>query len=303
MNTRIILIAIAIILAILLGLSVWRGMSLNKEKTSLLSEKENLQQELQGLGEIRDALEKEVDSLQNAYFTLAEENETLQGSLANAQKELAQKSASLRNAQVKSNSEVNDLKAQIQNLLQIKTDLETSIFAIQAENDSLKLRTGVLEESLSVAKEENEALNNLNRTIQDELKKLTLANFKASAFRVEVEQKNTKVTAKSNRARKISVTFDLTEVPEEFHGVRPLYLTISDDQGTPIKVDNPIQAQAVVNGQKMDLIAVETKEINMTTSQRLSFTHNLSEKLAPGFYRAAVFTDIGLLGATSFRLR
>ncbi len=303
MKTQHIFLGVAIILALLLGFSSWRGMKLKKEKTALISEKAQLEGELKGLGEIRDDLVSEVDSLQEAYFTLAEENENLQGSLADAQKEIAQKASALRNAARKTNSEVNDLKAQIQELLAAKANLETSIVAIQTENDSLRARTGVLEKDLGIAQQENAALANLNRTIQDELERLTLANFKASAFRVEVEQKNTKVTSKGRRARRIGVTFDLTDVPEEFHGVQPIYLTISDDKGTPIKATNPIEAKVVVNGQQTDIIAVETKEVNIAASQRLSFNHSLSEKLIPGFYRAAVFSDIGLLGATSFRLR
>ena len=303
MKTQHIFLAVAIILALLLGLSSWQGMRLKKEKRELIQEKEELSGELSGLEEIRDNLATEVDSLQEAYFQLAEENENLQGSLAEAQKQVAQKSTALRNASRRSASEVNDLKAQIQELLQAKTDLENSIILVQAENDSLRTRTGILENDLSIAQQENQALANLNRTIQDELERLTLANYKASAFRVEVGQKNAKLTAKSRRARTIAVDFDLTNVPEEFQGVQPIYLTISDEKGTPIQATNPIQAEVNVNGQPMDIIAVESKEVNIAASQRLSFKHQLSEKLAPGFYRAAVFSDIGLLGATSFRLR
>ena len=303
MKTQHIFLAVAIILAILLGLSSWQGMRLKKEKKELIQEKEQLSGELSGLEEIRDNLANEVDSLQEAYFQLAEENENLQGSLADAQQEIARKSAALRNASRRSTSEVNDLKAQIQELLEAKTTLENSILVVQAENDSLRTRTGVLENDLSIAQQENQALANLNRTIQEELERLTLANFKASAFRVEVGQKNAKVTSKSRRARNIGVDFDLTDVPEEFQGVQPIYLTISDETGNPIQAANPIQAQVNVNGQPMDIIAVESKEVNIAASQRLSFKHALSEKLSPGFYRASVFSEIGLLGATSFRLR
>ena len=144
----------------------------------------------------------------------------------------------------------------------------------------------------------------MNNSIQDEVKKLTLANFKASAFRVEVEKKRgSKATAKSRKAKRIKVSFDLTNVPEEYQGVRPLYLVISDDKATPIKLDNPIKAQIQVNGQTTDIIAAESKEINVTDNQRLSFSHDLAEKLGSGYYRVALYTDIGLLGANSFRLR
>ena len=139
--------------------------------------------------------------------------------------------------------------------------------------------------------------------MEEELKKLTLSNFKASAFQVEVERKKPKVTARARAARRVLVTFDLTEVPTEYHGIRPVYMAVTDKNGNPIQTDNPIQAKVVVNDQTMDLIAVKSKNVNVTESQRLSFTHDLSPRLASGYYRVSVYTDIGLLGSSTFRLR
>ena len=161
----------------------------------------------------------------------------------------------------------------------------------------------MLEEDLGLAREENKALANLNKSIQEEVDRLTLRDFKATAFRVETEKKNNKATAKSRRARRLKVSFDLTQVPPEYQGLRPIYLVISDEQATPIKLDNPIKAQVAVNGQPTDLIAAESKEVNIAQNQRLSFTHDLAERLKSGYYRIAVYTDIGLLGASSLRLR
>ncbi|MEL6926433.1 MAG: hypothetical protein AAFO94_20485 [Bacteroidota bacterium] len=78
---------------------------------------------------------------------------------------------------------------------------------------------------------------------------------------------------------------------------------ITDEKATPIKLTNPIQAEVSVNGQTMQLQAAEAKEVNIEANQRLSFSHDLSEKLGSGYYRVVAYTDIGLLGATSFRLR
>ena len=303
MKTKHVLIAVAAVLAILLLLSGWWGMQQKSEKEALISEKSKLEEELTGLNEIRDDLLTEVDSLQEAYFSLAEENESLKGSLDKAQKEVAARKAALTNIKRSSATEVNDLKVQIQELLAVKSELEQSISVVQSQNDSLRMVANMLQEDLDLSRQENEDLNNLNQTIQEEIKQLTLANFKASAFQVEVGQKNSKLTSKSRRARNIAVNFDLANVPEKYQGVRPIYLAVTDDKGTPIKATNPIETQVTVNGSAMDLIAIEGKEVNIGESQRLSFQHDLAEKLPAGFYRAAVYTDIGLLGATSFRLR
>lgn len=160
-----------------------------------------------------------------------------------------------------------------------------------------------MEVDLGEARNENETLNRLNNAMQGEVERLTLANFKATAFNVELRQRNDKVTTRSGRARNIVVNFDLANVPEKYQGVRPVYLVITDENGNAINPTGATKATATVNGQSMDLLAQEIKEVNIEESQRLSFTHELDDKLDDGYYRVSVFTDIGLLGASNFRLR
>lgn len=296
------LLIVALILGLgALGAGGW-GLSQQKAKASLQAENETLNQELGGLNELKEDLAQQVDSLANAYQTLAGENESLQGSLADAQSALARKDAEIKASRSNRLNEVNGLKGEIQQLLAEKANLEQVIGDLQAENEALKERTGQLERDLSTARTENTALGNLNRTMQSELKRLTLANFKASGFQVEVEARKPKATASSGKARRVKVSFDLVDVPQEYQGLRPVYMVITDDKGVPIQGSN-IQAKAVVNGASMDIIAVKEKDINITATQRLSFSHELAEKLRDGFYRVSVFTDIGMLGAASFRLQ
>lgn len=307
MNARNIFAAIAVVLALLLAYTFYWGNGLQGEKTALIQKNERLNTEMDDLNNLKITLETEVDSLEVAYEALAVKNEDLQGSLSDTQRSLRKKNAAIKKIQASNKSaedEMGGLRAQIQTLLNTKSLLESNITAIQAQNDSLRARTGVLEANLETAAEENTALANLNQTIQDEVKSLTLANFKASAFRVEVEKKkSSKVTTKSKRARKINVSFDLTGVPAKFQGVRPVYLVITNDKATPVQMETPIKAQVSVNGQPTDILAAEAKEINITDNQRLTFAHELATKLKAGYYRVAVYTDIGMLGATSFRLR
>ncbi|MDP4712166.1 MAG: hypothetical protein NWR67_11260 [Saprospiraceae bacterium] len=299
---RILIVLIILLLLALLGSYYW-GNQQKTEKEQLMSENAVLTEAIGGLGNIKKELETEVDRLMAEYEALAAENESLEGSLAKAKADIAKKAAEIRNAKASSTAEVNSLRAEIQNLMAIKAELENNIQAMQVENDSLRARTGVLEQDLSLAKEDIAALNELNNAIQQEVRKLTLANFKASAFDVVVGQKNDKVTARSRRARKITVNFELMNVPNEYQGVRPLYLSITDTNGVPVNATNPYTTKVTVNGQPMDLIAVDAKEVDLIDNQRLSLSYDVDEKLQAGFYRATVYTDIGLLGAVSFKLR
>lgn len=297
------LIVIAVILALLALVAGWWGMGQKNERQALAEENATLNSTLDDLQILKQDLAEEVDSLRVAYESLAEENTALEGSLAEAESRLAQKDASLRSSRNQNASQVNSLRAEIQELLATKAELEETIYAIQEENDSLRTVTGRLEADLTEVRADNAALNKLNNTIQEELRRLTLENFKATAFQVETERRSSRATAKAGRTRRIKVTFDLTEVPSEYQGTRPIYLVITNENGVPIPSETPLQTESIVGGQRMDLIAQEAKEVNVGDNQRLSFTHELSDKLDRGFYRASVFTDVGLLGAASFRLQ
>ncbi len=306
MKTRDILIAVSVILFILLLVTGWWGFSQQKANQQLESANQTLTDEISDLEELKVELQNDVDSLEIALESLYFENDSLSNSLLEAKSRVGRKNktiSSLKRSNKSSTVEINNLKAEILALLQEKAQLESSIVGLQMENDSLRARTGLLEADLGIAKEENAALSNLNRSMQGNIEQLTLANFKASAFQVDLERKNTKVTAKGKRIKKIIVSFDLTNVPPEYQGVRPLYLVITDDKATPIKLENPIQATVSVNGQPNDILAAEAKEVNIEENQRISFSHKLSSKLAKGYYRVIVYTDIGLLGASNFRLR
>lgn len=295
------LIAIIIILLIALaGTSYWAFFK-KQENTIITNENVAYQSENKELISLRDSLVSQVESLSSNFAALSEENQSLQGSLNEAKVELASKIKSLSLYKKNSAKEANNLRAEILQLLAVKAELEESISALQEENDNLKVENTSLTTNLNEANKDNAALANLNRTMQEEVKKLTLNNFKASAFQVEVENPKSKLTVKSNKARRIVVNFDLTSIPDEYQGVRIIYMAITNDNGIPVPGSN-ISKNIVVNGQSMPLNAVSGKEVNITSNQRLSFSHNMEDKLKPGFYRVAVYTDIGMLGSANFRL-
>jgi len=294
--------AIVILALLLIGTLVW-GVGKNTKVKNLEGKNTEVEAALDEMTQLRDDLSREVDSLAGEYDLLASENVELSGQLASSKDELSNAQSALSRAKRNSASEINDLRAQIEALQGAKAGLQSSISAMQAQNDSLRIRTGVLEGNLALSTQENEALSNVNNTMQGEIKKLTYENFKATAFEISPEVKRGNATAKSSRARRIAVSFDIANVPQEFQGVRPIYTVITDDTGTPISRSDYISTTIQLNGKPQNIMPVERREENISESQRISFAHELENKLDAGYYRLAVFTDVGLLGASTFRLR
>ncbi len=309
MNKRTLTI-IAILLAILfMGALIWGFTTKNKLEANYTEKSAEADQ----LAVLRDKLMQSVDSLETAFSEASDENAELQGQLTDAQETAKRALYDMRQAQRSRENDNNvayQMRLQIEDLINVRTMLETSITELEEENQSLRESNVTLRQDLSTAKtevyeasKENENLSRMNASMEADLERMTLGAFRATAMQVDLLRKNGSATANANRARRISVSFDLTNVPEEFLGVRPIFLVLTDESATPVISENPVQTKVIVNGAEKDIIALEGRDVNVERNQRLTFTHELDDKLEEGFYRAEVYTDVGLLGSAKVQLR
>lgn len=306
---------IAIILALLFLFTLGWGISRNSAAGELQEANVEINQEVDQLQLLRDNLQSQVDSISVVYESAAADNASLKGELGEAQK-LAQAALyDMRKAQ-KSRKNDNDvayqMRLQIEDLINARANLERNLLALEEENGTLRKDNVALRQNLSDAKTQNlelskksESLETMNKKMETEISAITLGSFKATAMQVDLFRgsKGTKVTTDASRVKRLTVSFDLTDVPAKYLGVRPIYLVMTDESGTPVRSENPVMAKAIVNGAKMDVIAMEGRDVNVEKNQRISFNHELSSKLAAGFYRVQILTDLGLLGATNIQLR
>lgn len=306
MNRTPLIVAIVLLLLALVGALVW-GFSQRGQVKTITVQQQATNTELSEMTLLRDQLAGQVEELSAQYENVASDNEELQGQLSTAQQELRRIQKAYDRA---INTNANDkaaayeMRKQIEDLIMVRSDLERSIRVVSAQNDSLRSLTTVLRNELGASQEETRQLTEVTQQMTSEIQDLTLKNFKASAFQVDLLRRNgEKLTAKAGQVRKIAVSFDLTGVPEQYQGVRPLHLVITDQAGTPLTNTDVIPVKATVNGQATNISPVQTKEVNVEESQRLTLVFEPEDKLKSGFYRAQVYTDIGLLGASQFRLR
>lgn len=306
---------IAIILGLLFLGSLFWGITRNSAAAELETSNEVMSGEVAQLELLKKNLEAQVDSISVAYEAEAATNVELQGKVTEAQQTANAALAQMRRAEKTSRNDMDvayQMRVQIEDLIKTRAFLETNLAELQTENKNLRKENVVLRQDLSNTKTQvyeaektAKNLESMNRSMESEIEKLSLGSFKATAMQVDLFRGNsgTKVTADASRARRINVSFDLSDVPEKYLGVRPIYLVLTDQAGTPVMSDNPVRAKAMVNGSKMDIIALEGRDVNIERSQRLSFTHELDDKLSTGVYRAQIFTDVGFLGATNLNLR
>ncbi len=306
---------LAVILGLLfLGSLIW-GITRNSAAGELQVANTEMSGEISQLEQLRNNLLSQVDSLDVAYNEVSAENESMRGELSTAQETAKRALYDMRQAQ-KSRKNDNDvayqMRLQIEDLINVRTILENNIAELTTENETLRGRNVQLNRDLSTAKteaynatKEKDNIARMNETLEKDLEVMTLGAFKATAIQANLYSNNkaTRTTTNASRVKKIDISFDLTDVPEEYLGVRPIYLMMTDQSGTPVVSENPVNAKVTINGAETNIIALEGRDVNVERNQRISFSHELDDKLADGFYRVQIVTDLGILGSANLQLR
>lgn len=301
-NSRVygIVVTALLILSAILGWFFWQ------KSRNMISEGKQRQMTLDSLGMVKANIERELDSLSMAYSTLRTENESLQGKVTNTAAIIEQKEITIKQIKASSAKSLDDLRQQVTSLQKAKTEYETIISVLQQENAQLKEENARLTGENAQLKGEKEQLSgqvtDLAKQLEEQIRKTQSATFKATSFRVEVERRNDKLTTRARKARELAVSFDLADVPQSFQGAQKIYMVITDDKGNPIAVKNPVKATVYAPTGPVDIMAQQVKQVFLESTQRLSFIHQLEEKLKSGNYVVAIYCDKGLLGASSFRL-
>jgi cell division protein FtsL len=291
-NSRTTIIVLAVLL-LLTGVSTvffW-----NKART-LGNGNDRLTENVQSLEAEKMILQHDLDSLSASYGELRLENEDLRGKEAATAQLIVQKDAMLQKIKSQNKKEVGELKI----------EYETLITAVQVENEQLKAENKRLTEENEQLQTENSSLSgqvdDLAKKLEDQIRKTQSAKFKATSFRVEIGSRGDKQTLRAKKARDITVSFDLVDVPQAYQGDQHLYLVITDENGKPIPSSKPIKTSVEAPSGKVDVTAQQVKPVALKDTQRLSFSYKLDEKLKKGNYVAAIYCNVGLLGVSSFRL-
>ena len=304
MNTKQGFITAIVLLAIALVGSLAWGISTSNEVDTLQANHAAVSASLDDMTAIRDELAQEVETLVAEYGELSNQNQELNGQLASYQEELGAAQAALSRAKRNASNEASELRKQIEELQGAKAELLSAMDMLAAQNDSLRMRTGILETDLAMSQESNTQLQEMNTAKEGEIRQLTYQSFKASSFEVVPEVKRGNPTSKAGRTRNISASFDLNNVPAAYQGERPVYLVITDATGTPIpRTDYISTSVKSPDGKQQDIMAVETQQVKLGEAQRITFNHELEDKLNEGTYTLSAYTDIGLLGSSTIRLR
>lgn len=308
-----------------LFLTNW-GFQLSAEKKDILTENQQLSGQVKELDELKENLTKEVNELVTSYEKVTEEKRVLKELLNDKTAQLVKEAQNFQALKTDYNNTTLSLKETIQQLFQTKTDLETNIKETATVNDILLEEAGIdratfegimnnstdktlafqaLLAEYKVAQERAKELEIKNRVqkISANLKpkEIYLQEFRATAFRVELEMRNGKATSKAKRVKNIKVSFDLKEIPKKYRSEQDLYLVVKNEKNELLT--NEVEPTAINVGNNRASIKIsQSRHLELEDSQRLRFNFEVLHKLKEGYYSVYIYAKDGLLGKTSFRV-
>ena len=299
-----------VILIVLLLLLIVGGIFVMNRQSKLEGQNEELSMQVDSLLLEKEALLIEFEAIQLAFQEEESRADSLSTVLADVQQQITERNAAAQKIKQQHTTEVSGLKKEIEELRQLRTESETYIAQLKSENAALLAQNLELTEnvqSMQVANdqltEKGQNLEASNSQLQKTVGKLTAASVKASNFQINADKKSGKNTANAKKVRSINVSFDMNNVPAEYQVNQTIYLVITDEFGTPIKVANPIRVQLKTNDGKINEIeAQQEKKVKLSANQRIDFTQEFDSKLKAGKYKATVHSQLGILGSGSFVL-
>ncbi len=269
------------------------------QSDSLMTVKKNLEEEIGGLT-------KDLSDERDENAELVNKTEYINGLLAEKERVLTRLNKEAKNlrSQNKSKDEqmailnnqiiaLNDVKALMERNL---TDLQTNNANLVSENTEWKAK---YDELRAQSDELNTHIASLNKKVDD-----IIYDAPADNFKVEVLKPNSKVTAKAKKANTLKVSFVVPEmVKTGTENMQTLYLSILDDKNVPIK--GAEKEVSIMRGEKLMPVAVHaTQTVDYSKNpQNTTFMFDVKQKLAPGTYKATVYSNNDYLGTVEFKVR
>ena len=243
---------------------------------SLLNEKANLT--------------KEIDKLKKDFTALVATNQKNENSLAEMVKKIQEKENRIGQL-TKENNSVKDLRKQVADLQQLKSELEKQLQNFREENLKLMADNEIMENLMASLKSTNASLNqDLNNAKLIAADKFLVQSLKG--------KKKEKLTLNANKTRKLAVGFDLpgdiiTDL--KFHVITPSGRKITQ---------NDKSLSWIVPGDTDILVAsLDGIGSDIKVSKRVEMTYEPESKMEKGIYTIKIFTGEIYTGSCQVRLR
>lgn len=262
------------------------------------------------LDNTRTQLQGELATLNTQYTDQIAVNDTLSADLQAKVAEVEDLKVRIDKAKKElkySQKNAKEIQARLTQMEELKVALEKDIFGLREENTALAATNKTLNDEAVIAKEEISSLNNqvmsltqANGKLTGRLRAVAPAGFRADNFTVMSANKRDKVTTKSKQIDAVTVSFDLNNIPEEYHGNHNLYLVLTEFNGSPVATLTGKDAKVKIGDDMVNVKAADEEKVNIRSRQSVTMSFEPTEDLDPGTYNLMVYADNGYLGSTGF---
>ncbi len=291
-NTAAIWLAALSALLLVCSVYYWNKMG------DVIKEKNKTEGKADSLLSVKYDLERNIKQISNDLNAqLAEantQNEQLEARVESVQNKLHVKDNLFSKVRHQNAASVSQLNTQIAQLEGVRTDLQSELAQVKAQNQqSLADNTGL--------KNTTTALKGRISTLGTELVAMK-GLVTVDNFRVDVMKPNDKLTAKAKKTKQLQISFTLPALWKT-DGNETIYLSITDLKNNP--VDGALRTETIYVGEsalQVPIHAIKTVDFS-NNPQQVTINYEPASKVESGFYKVKIYTKDSYLGSAEFGLR
>lgn len=298
------------LLGVALAAAIFFGIWQYRKSGSLFAEKSDVEITVDSLNSVSTSLQSNVENLQQQIEEKDKAYALLQTQYEETNQLLAQKERLARNYRGEMNavkaldkekaSRLAILNQEIVELRTLKSTMEERLKEIPELTAEVQGSELKIQEWESNYGELNKQYANLEAKYSNVIYYSPADNFKVVALKG-----NEKITAKAKKSKAIQVSFKIPEYLKSTESVEePIYLSLTDASMQPV--------QGVIKKVNVMGVKEEAVSLDIHAAQKVDFSKNpqnitfniaLNHKIAPGNYTAKLYTSGDYLGAVTFELR
>lgn len=288
-NTYKIIIGVeAVIILVLLILFITTRTKVNTfiiEKEKAISESQILQSELDSLLNEHEKMRTEYGDLTQ---DLAVKDSTIQAQAAEIQQ------------LIESNAGKRQIQRKLDYLRTITQDYVAQIDKLLKENETLKTEVNNMKENIKEEQNKSLTLQKDKEALTEQINNaavLQAFSIKAEGIRFKQGGKKEEVVDKARRVEKIKISFTLAKNPLVTEGLKNVYVRIARPDNTILHDGGAFDFEG-----KSIMYSLSEQIYYKGSSINVKLYYEKSDRIVPGSYNIAVFTDGKEIGQTSLVL-
>lgn len=248
----------------------------------------------------REAMQKQLDSLLTEHEKIRTEYGNLTIDIARRDSTIQSQAVEIQKL-IESNAGKRQIQRKLDYLRGITQDYVAQIDKLLKENENLRTEVKGIQENIKEEKNKNLLLSKDKDALKEQINNAAYLQANTiSAYGIRFKQggKKEEMVDKAKRVEKIKISFTLSKNPLVQEGMKTVYVRIAQPDNAILNDGNSFEYEG-----KQIMYSLQEQVYYKGSSINVNMYYEKSDRIVPGTYNIAVFTEGKEIGQTSVTLK